>query len=138
MGVSAPVDAKTAELRISYALPLVSNGDGPLSLSVGLFWPVDATRTEANVRVWVSSVTGRTVSASSAGWRELPPEPVPERDSLPAITLAASAEHPLVLEVKRSTPESAAAVQVSRTLIEAGMLEDGSGRLSYASGYSFI
>jgi hypothetical protein len=121
-----PVDAKEVTLRLTYALPLVTSEDGPVSLPVGLFWPADVTRSEANVRVWVSSVTGRTVGASAAGWRELPPEPVPERDSLPAVTLAASAEYPLVLEVKRSTPDSAAAVQLSRTLIEAGMLEDGS------------
>jgi hypothetical protein len=41
------------------------------------------------------------------------------------ITLAASAEHPLVLEVRRSSPEAAAALQLSRTLIEAGLQDDG-------------
>ncbi len=121
-----PLDAKEATFRVSYALPLPEHGDGPLSLPVGLIWPADAARTEMGVRVWVSSITGRTVSVSPAGWRELPPEAVPERESLPALTLVATAEHPLVLEVRAATRESAAAVRVTRALIEAGMLEDGS------------
>lgn len=119
-------DAKEATLRVSYALPLPAREDGPLSLPVGLIWPADAARTEMGVCVWVSSVTARTVGAPPAGWRELPPEPVPERESLPALTLSATAEHPLVLEMRNATRASAAAVQVSRALIEAGMLDDGS------------
>ena len=118
-----PPDAKRATLTVSFALPL-PHADGPLALPVGLLWPTDA-RVETTVRVWVSSATGRTVAASAAGWRELPPEPA-ERDALPALTLAASAEHPLVLEVRTATTGSAAAVWVERALIEAGMTEDGS------------
>ncbi|QJW97605.1 hypothetical protein FTUN_5180 [Frigoriglobus tundricola] len=76
--------------------------------------------------MWVNSVSGRTVAGPAAGWRELPPEPAPDRDALPALTLAASAEHPLVLELRPATPDSAAAVWVDRVLIEAGMTEDGS------------
>jgi len=122
-----PVDAKDAPpITLSFALPLPAHADGPLSLPVGLLWPIDATRVETHVRVWVNSVSGRTVAVSAAGWRELPPEPVPDRDALPALTLAASAEHPLVLELRPATPDSAAAVWVDRVLIEAGMTEDGS------------
>ncbi len=122
---SPPVDAKIATISVSFALRLPAHADGPLSLPVGLLWPTDAVRTEANVRVWVSSVTGRTVSTAAAGWRELPPEVSPGRDTLPALTLAASAEHQLVLEVRQATPESAVSVWVERTLIEAGTTEDG-------------
>ena len=121
----SPPDAKEATLSVSFALPLPAQTDGPLALPVGLFWLADAARTEANVRVWVSSVTGRTVSTSAPGWRELPPEAVPERDTLPALTLAASAEYPLALEVRQAAPESAVAVWVERALIEAGATEDG-------------
>ncbi len=122
---SPPVDAKEATLNVSFALALPAQADGPLSLPVGLLWPADAVRTEAGVRVWVNSVTGRTVSTAAAGWRELPPAAAPERDTLPALTLAASAEHPLVLEVRQATPESAVAVWVERALVEAGTTDDG-------------
>ena len=64
--LAAPSDAKSAELRVTFALPLPARADGPLSLPVGLLWPVEAARAEANVRVWVNSVAGRTVSASTA------------------------------------------------------------------------
>ncbi len=116
---------KNATIHVNFALPLPDHADGPLSLSVGLLWPTDAVRTEANVRVWANSVTGRTVNTAVAGWRELPPEVSPERDTLPALTLAASAEHPLVLEVRQSNSESAVAVWVERMLVEAGTTEDG-------------
>jgi hypothetical protein len=120
-----PGDAKDVTLRVSFALPL-PQADGPLPLPVGLLWPTETARVEANVRVWVNSVTGRTVAAPAAGWRSLPAEPAPDRDSLPALTLSASAEHPLVLEVRHASPDSAAAVWVERALIEAGMNDDGS------------
>ncbi len=121
----SPPDQKEATFRVSFALPLPVHADGPLALPVGLVWPMDAARVDVSVRVWASSVTGRTVSTAAAGWRELPPEAAPERDMLPALTLAASAEHPLVLEVRQATPESAVAVWVERALIEAGATEDG-------------
>jgi hypothetical protein len=130
-----PFDAKEATIRVSFALPLPAHTDGPVALPVGLLWPADATRAEANVRVWVNSVTGRTVTTSAAGWRELPPEPAPERDALPALTLFASAEHPLVLEVRPANPGSAALVWVERALVEAGTTEDGS--VSYRARFRF-
>ncbi|AMV23088.1 hypothetical protein VT84_01660 [Gemmata sp. SH-PL17] len=119
-----PPDAKEATLNVSFALPLPTQ-DGPLTLPIGLFWLADAARTETNVRVWVNSVTGRTVSAAAPGWRELPTEALPERDTLPALTLTASAEHSLALELRRATTESAVAVWVDRALVEAGATEDG-------------
>ena len=123
---SPPPEAKEATFRVSFALTLPAHADGPLSLPVGLLWPTDAARVETNVRVWVHAVSGRTVAASATGWRELPPEPAADRDALPALTLAASAEHPLVLELRHATPDSAVAVWVERALIEAGMTDDGS------------
>ena len=62
-----PVEAKEATLKVSFALPLPARPDGPLSLPVGLLWPTDAARVEANVRVWASAVSGRTVAASAPG-----------------------------------------------------------------------
>jgi hypothetical protein len=116
-----PAEAKAATLELSFSLPLPLPADGAV-----LLWPSEAARTDAHVRVWVNSVTGRTVSTSSSGWRERAPELAPERDALPALTLAASAEHPLVLEVRSVAPEPVAAVEVRRALIEAGATADGS------------
>ncbi len=118
-----PSEAKEATLKINFALPL-PRADGPMSIPVGLFWPIETARAEAYVRVWVNSVAGRAVAAPAAGWRELPPEP--DREAFPALTLSASAEHPLMLDIRPATPEAAAAVWVERALIEAGMAEDGS------------
>lgn len=123
--LAPPGDAKEVTLRVSFALPLPAHADGPLSVPVGLFWPVDVVRTDAAVRVWVGSATGRTIGAAAPGWRELPPEVAPDRDTLPALTLGASAEHPLVLEVSRANPDSAVGVWVERALVEAGATEDG-------------
>ncbi|MCI0705406.1 MAG: hypothetical protein L0241_30465 [Planctomycetia bacterium] len=126
-----PPAEKEATLHVSFAIPLPKRtDDGPWPLSVSLLWPTDATRTEATVRVWVNSVAGRTVSTSASGWRELPPEPTSEREALPALTLSASAEHPLILEVREAPTDSGAvAVWVERTAIEAWPTEDG------ATGY---
>ncbi|MDY3554676.1 hypothetical protein R5W24_003802 [Gemmata sp. JC717] len=129
-------DTNDQTVRISFALPLPGRTDGPVAVPVGLFWPAEAARTEATVRVWVSSMTGRTVSAAAPGWRELPPEVIPERDTLPALTLGASAEHPFAVELHPAPPESAAAVWVDRALIEAGATEDGS--VSYRARFRLV
>jgi hypothetical protein len=125
--LAPPADAKEATLRLSYALPLPAPAPagGPLAAPAGLLWAADAARTDAHVRVWVNSVAGRTVAGPAAGWRELPPEPAPDRDALPALTLAASAERPLVLEVRADAADGGAAVEVRRALIEAGPTGDG-------------
>lgn len=116
-------EAREAVARLTYALPLPAPTDGPASVPVGLFWPADATGTEATVRVWLAS--GRTAGAPGPGWREVPPEPAPEREALPALTLAAAGERPLTLEL-RPAPGGAAALWVDRALVEAAMTDDGS------------
>jgi hypothetical protein len=116
-----PADARDAVVKLSYALPLPARPTVP----VGLTWPADAARVGATVRVWAESVQGRAVTAAADGWRELPPDPSPDRDALPVLTLAASAEHPLALEVRPADAGAAAAVWVERTLIEAAPAEDG-------------
>lgn len=120
-----PTDARETTLRLSFALALPGQTDGPLSIPVGMFWPLDVARVETTVRVWVNTFSGRTVTAASPGWREWPPEPLPERDVLPALTLTASAERPLALEVGPVNAGTVATLRIERTLIEAGLAEDG-------------
>jgi hypothetical protein len=120
-----PVDAKDATLKVTFALPLPANLEGPVALPVGLLWLADATRTDAHVRVWASVAAGRTVGPPATGWRELPADPATERDTLPALTLSASGEQPLNVELRPAAADSAAALWVERALVEAGMTEDG-------------
>jgi hypothetical protein len=124
--VAPPSTDKEAIIRVIYALPLPPRADGSQPLPIGLLWPADAPRTEMVVRVWINSIAGRTVAPPATGWRELPPEPAPERDALPVLTLAAAAERPLVLESRPLATDPATAVEVKRALIEAGPAEDGS------------
>jgi hypothetical protein len=118
-----PPDARDATLRVTFALPLPAQPDGPLSVPAGLLWPADAAQAEATVRVW--SVAGRALGAPPAGWRELPPEPAPEREALPALALAASGEQALALELRPAAPDPAAGAWVDRALIEAAPTDDG-------------
>ena len=99
---------------LSFALPIPAQTDGAVSLPIGLFLAVGRRlrRSECS-RLDRFGHGARTVSASSTGWRELPPGAVPERDVLPALTLAASAEHPLVLELHPANTEAATAVHVA-------------------------
>ena len=113
-------DAKAATLAIEYAVAgLGPAAGGEWKASVGLLWPVGATRTESVVRVWSHLATGRAVGAEPGPWRELPPEPMADRDALPVVTLAGSgSDLPLVLTASDSTEGGAAAVRVERGLIQ--------------------
>ena len=75
----------------------------------------------------MNSVSRALVTSSAAGWRELPPEPVLNRDALPSLSLVASAEHPLVLDVQHATTRFGGRdVGWSERSSKAGMTEDGS------------
>ena len=118
-----PAEARDATVRVTFALPLPAQSDGPLSVPAGLLWPADAAQTEATVRVWAAGA--RALGPPPPGWRELPPEPAPEREALPALTLAANGEQPLALELRPAALEPAAGVWVERALIEAWPTDDG-------------
>lgn len=118
-----PPDAREATLRLTFALPLPAQPDGPLSVPAGLLWPADVDPVEATVRVWTG--TARALGPPPAGWRELPPEPTAEREALPALTLAASGEQALALELRPAALDRAAGVWAERVLIEAVPTDDG-------------
>ena len=127
--LTVPPDTKEITLKIDFGIPLPTqpaDDRGPRQMPVGLLWPATAVRADTIVRVWSNTVSGRTLTNLSTGWRELPIEPVADRDALPALALVASGgEAPLVLESREADEASAVAVWVDRGLIQAWAVEDG-------------
>jgi hypothetical protein len=124
-------DVREANVTISYAIGLSphQSDDALAKVPVELFYAESSLRTEATVRVWMNTSAVHIISQHSPRWRERFPEPAPERDTLPSLTLSASAaDVPLELELRESTEHSAAAVWVDRGLIQAWGLEDGGTR----------
>ncbi len=124
---AATGDGKEASIKCDYPIPLPRASDGAVrQATIDLVLPVGAIRTDAVVRVWMNSGTGQSVAVAEGPWRELAPEPVAERDALPALTLAASgSELPLTLEIREAGETGAASVWVERGLIQASAADDG-------------
>jgi hypothetical protein len=125
--VRPPADgAREFTLSVTYALPAARPS---ARVPVGLLWPTDATKVEATVRVFGGG-SGRRVARFDGPWRELPPEPVPDRDTLPGLTLAGTGTGtpalPLTLELSEPTDGGAPAAEVERALVQAWQADDGS------------
>ena len=130
--LTAPVDAKEISVSITFAMPLpVQRADGreageTWELDVGLFWPKGTTRGETTVRVWSESDNVRIITNSRNGWRSLPVEASPDRDTLPTLTLAATGgEIPLTLQIRDAAGTGAVVAWVDRGLIQAWSTDDG-------------
>ncbi len=124
-----PADgARDFTLSVTYALPVPPrrpDQPGPVRLQVGLLWPDAATRIETTVRVWGNG-SARRVARFDGPWRELPPEPSPDRDSLPWLTLASNGQSvPLTLELSEPADGTTPAAEVERALIQAWQADDG-------------
>lgn len=129
--VSLPAETKEVTLKLSFAIPNDRRqSELPAwNLPVGLFWPAGATRTDSLVRIWSNTITGRTIANLSPNWRELPVEPMPERDALPSLTLSGSnGEMPLTLEAHEVSESSSITVWVDRSLIQAWAADDEATR----------
>jgi hypothetical protein len=130
--LNVPADARDFTLTVSFAIPIperAADDRAPWRVPVGLLWPSAATRLDAMVRVWSSTVRGHALVNVSPGWRELPIEPVADRDALPVLALAASgAETPLVLEASEVEASSAVGVWIDRGLVQAWSADDGATR----------
>jgi hypothetical protein len=125
--VTAP-EGKDFTLSVTFAVPLPPRPDGESAawdIPVGLLWPAGATRSDVTVRVWSGAATGWVLTAASPGWRELPAEPAPDRDALPALTLGAAGEQVLVLSARPAADPAAVAVWVERGLVQAWGTDDG-------------
>lgn len=118
--VPLPADAKEATVTATYALPARAG-----AVPVGLLWPATAGRVESVVRVW-NGAADRAVGVDPGPWRDLPAEPAPGRDVLPARTLAGSGTD-LPLTLTLSTPADAAGTTAwaDRGLVQVWLGDDG-------------
>ena len=125
-----PFDTKEVVLTVSFAVPLPprpTDGDAAWQVPVRLMSPVGTKRAETTVRVWSNSVASRILSPSTPGWRELVAEANPERDSLPALSLAATGtDVPLTLTVREIHNPAAVTVWIDRGLVQAWSVGDAS------------
>lgn len=117
-------------LALGYALRNPARKGGTVGavgfgeLPVGLFAPVPVTRHDTTARVWLAA-TGRRLDAfTGTGWRELPPEPAPDRETLPAFTLTATGAPPLTV-TWTDAADTGPAVTVDRALVVATLADDG-------------
>jgi hypothetical protein len=117
-----PADAgKEFTLTVQYAVRLPS---GAAEQAVPLLWCDTATRTEAVVRVWGGG--GPRADGFTGGWRELPPEPAADRDSLPWFTLAAGGPADLTLTLSDHTELGTV---IDRGLVQASVAADGTAKV---------
>ncbi len=111
---------KEFSLTVAFALRMVGPAVDP---AVYLLWPESATRTDSVLRVW-GGATGRRVNGFAGDWRDLPPEPVPGRDALPVLTLAAStAAAPLTLDLGPVGDTGLPTVWIERAYLRATVSE---------------
>jgi hypothetical protein len=119
--------AKEFTLVLSYAI--AGKPDPGSRLPVGLIWPDDATRTDVTVRVW--SGADQRVAGFDGPWRQAPPSPSPNRDSLPGLTLQATrgpddpAPPLTILPTETDAPLSRAAIE--RSVVQVWFPGDGPG-----------
>ena len=116
-----------ATVALAYAVPLPPRpaAGGPWAIPVGLVWPGGTTRTETTARVWSELGTDWRVTAPADVWRALPPEPAPDRETLPVLTLAGSGEGPALALTADTTAAGGTAVWADRGLVQVWVGDGG-------------
>ncbi|CAN5524193.1 hypothetical protein BH11PLA2_BH11PLA2_22010 [soil metagenome] len=98
---TASSTAKDATLTLSFAVPLKL--EPQTNWAVPLVWP-DAATVATTVRIGGTTATRRVIGFDGP-WRESAPEPSPDRDSLPWLTLSSTGENvPLTLNWAAADP----------------------------------
>ena len=128
--LTIPSDVKEVLLEVNYAVPHDRRQaeHTPWNMPIALLWAVGATQTDTTARIWSNTTIPRKITNLSPEWRELPVEVIPNRDAIPALSLAASSgELPLPPSVEaRETNEPAlVSIWVDRSLIQASGTDDG-------------
>lgn len=119
---------KEFALTVTFAVKHPSKADGQQSvrIPISLFWPESASRTETRVRVWGGTSGRRGELVNDGQWRELPPEPMPGRDTLPWFTLATSSgKVPLTLSLSEVGDSGVPFIGIERAILLAAITDAG-------------
>jgi hypothetical protein len=129
--MSAPAGRETTlTLAYSFPIPLFDTQAEPdrAAVAIPLVWLEPCPRCETTVRIW-SGVTpaGLLVPVLDSGpWTEIPPRAVPDRPTLPAVSLHGSGTHlPLNLRLTTSDSGPGTGLVVERVWIQAVVDTDG-------------
>lgn len=116
-----PSTGRENSVTLTWSQPLPAT---PSRWEMSLLIPVTVGSLETRVRIWSSAgLNFRPVSASAA-WESLPPEPQPDRPTLPALNLLAPATPtPLVLDLVETSPVGAG-ILIDRLLVQGVSAED--------------
>jgi hypothetical protein len=123
-----PADAgKEHSLTVQFAVKHSARLEVGKAIPIPMLWPMNVTSTQVTTRIWGEG--GRRAAAVSGRWREEPPSPSPERDTLPWFTLTATSEEPLALLPASEETTSLPYVIVDRTLVQAVLTLDETAAL---------
>ncbi len=120
-----PAEQREAVVQLSYSLP---GGPSPAvnRWTVPFFQLREAAESETIVRVWsATTVPHRIRVVLDDGWRELPPELVPEQEAVPLGTLLSTQSTRAVQLEMTPVEEKAALVWVDRGVLQAWAGADG-------------
>jgi hypothetical protein len=125
------------ELVVAYSFPRSASSDRA-GTDVPLVWLDPFPRIETEVHMWAAATVGSVAFPQLAGgpWTELPPTPVADQPTLPALSLFGSGSGlPLRLRVETSTPGPGRRPTIEK--VWGQVVEDEDGGRAYRVRYRF-
>jgi len=105
----------------TYSCSIRPSEDPSDSISLGVFWPGQATSCETRIRFWSATSKSATRPVLAEGpWEAMPIERVPDRASLPVLVLqGAGTMLPLKLQLESATGLTGAGTIIEKVLVQA-------------------